>query len=379
LTAAAQRAIGQYEQAVALDPSFALAWAHLSRARSLLYYNSVGGTPGLQEAAREAAEKAVQLAPGLPDARLARGTYFVFVASDPRRALEACRQNAGAPPNSDLLECAAHAEITLGRWDDAHAHLQQARALAPRSSAVVQRMGAVLLWTRRYREAAEAERRGASPDAAKHAAAELKAMALLGKATSRGAARRRPTGVRSCNRPSWSHSVRLLGPDAAARRRGDEVSLSLSRGEAFGGDAPSRALTFARTHAVAGNLGEARRWAGEARRGFAGQIAQDPGNSQLAIAYALALAYLGRRDGAIREGQRALALTPPERDAYSSPYIQHQLVRVHLIFGDREKALDLLEPLLKVPYYLSSAWLRIDPNFAPLKGHPRFERLLTMK
>ena len=379
LTAAAQRAIGQYEQAVALDPSFALAWAHLSRARSLLYYNSVGGTPGLQEAAREAAEKAVQLAPGLPDARLARGTYFTFVGSDPRRALEACGQNAGAPPNSDLLECAAHAEITLGRWDDAHAHLRQARALAPRSSAVVQRMGAVLLWTRRYREAAEASDQALRLMPPNVAAAELKAMALLGQGDLAGA-RRVVADRRPFVQPAELVSNFALYWDLMWLLDDEETKFLLSLPvEAFGGDAPSRALTFAQTHAVAGNLGEARRWAEEARRGFAGQIAQDLRNSQLAIAYALALAYLGRRDEAIREGQRALALTPPERDAYGSPYIQHQLVRVHLIFGDRERALDLLEPLLKVPYYLSPAWLRIDPNFAPLKGHPRFEKLLTMK
>ena len=44
--------------------------------------------------------------------------------------------------------------------------------------------------------------------------------------------------------------------------------------------------------------------------------------------------------------------------------------------GD-EKALDQLEPLLKVPYYLSPGWLQIDPTFAPLKGNPRFERLIA--
>ncbi len=89
--------------------------------------------------------------------------------------------------------------------------------------------------------------------------------------------------------------------------------------------------------------------------------------------HGLALAYLGRRDEAIREGERGIALLPISRDGYSGPYIQHQLVRICMILGEKEKALDLLEPLLKVPYFLSPAWLAIDPNFAPLKGHPRFE------
>jgi hypothetical protein len=50
-----------------------------------------------------------------------------------------------------------------------------------------------------------------------------------------------------------------------------------------------------------------------------------------------------------------------------------------MIAGQRGKALDQLEPLLRMPYYLSPAWLRIDPAFGPLRGDARFERLVSSK
>ena len=69
-----RKALGFYEQAVALDPGFAQAWAQVSWASSILYVNSTP-TPELAERARQAAEKAVALAPNRPEGYLALGDY----------------------------------------------------------------------------------------------------------------------------------------------------------------------------------------------------------------------------------------------------------------------------------------------------------------
>jgi hypothetical protein len=67
---------------------------------------------------------------------------------------------------------------------------------------------------------------------------------------------------------------------------------------------------------------------------------------------------------------------PFSSDALSGTYFQHQLVRAYILVGEPEKALDVLEPLLKIPYYLSPGWLKIDPTFDPLRSNPRFRKLV---
>jgi hypothetical protein len=99
--------------------------------------------------------------------------------------------------------------------------------------------------------------------------------------------------------------------------------------------------------------------------------------AELADRYAgVALAYAGRKDEAIRTGQAGLAIRPISKDGQVGPYFQHQLARIYILTGEPERALEQLEPLLKIPYFLSPGWLRIDPTFDPLRKHPRFQRLV---
>jgi tetratricopeptide (TPR) repeat protein len=106
------------------------------------------------------------------------------------------------------------------------------------------------------------------------------------------------------------------------------------------------------------------------------QLRAAPDDGQRHLIGALALAYLGRKNEAIALGLKGLAVSPISNDHTNGPYYQHLMARVYLMVGEPEKAIDMLEPLLKMPYFLSPGWLRIDPTFAELKGNPRFDRLL---
>ncbi len=369
-------AITHYERAVSLDAGFALAWARLSIVRSLCYYNSVPD-PGLGEAARAAAEQSIRLSPNLNDGKMAFGYYYQLVKRDFPRALEPVNQAlAEDRGNADLLMVAASIQMNLGRWDEAVANLDRARLVDPRSVRPAYRRAVCLLWMRRAAEATDAADRALELDPSYIPAIQIKAMAILSKgdlARARSWLTKQMTQVKSTDllkQFGMYWDLMWLFDDAQC-----ETFLGLNE-DAFGGNPAARALTFAQTHASAGKTELVRRHAAEAEREFSKQLKDTPDDEQLHVLRGLALAYLGRRDEAIREGERSVELLPLSRDGYSAPYIQHQFVRIYMILGEKDKAVDLLEPLLKVPYYLTPAWLAIDPNFAPLKGHPRFEALL---
>ena len=145
---------------------------------------------------------------------------------------------------------------------------------------------------------------------------------------------------------------------------------------AFDNNRGAWSLCLVQAFALKGDAAGVRSHAEEARKAFEQQLLSAPENAQLHAELGLALAYLGQKDEAIREGERAVALLPVTKDAYLGPYLEHQLARIEILVGEPEKALDHLERLVKIPYLLSPGWLKIDPNFDPLRKNPRFQRLL---
>jgi len=145
-----------YAEAVQLDPNFALAWARLSIVRSFLYYHSVDPKLNSAAAVKEAADRAIALAPELGEAWLAQGTYRSRVLNDPAAALQAYREAEKRLPNSALVsEYMAYAERRLGRWREAEAHLARAIELDPRNARLWTNAGNDIFWP--LGRAAEAE------------------------------------------------------------------------------------------------------------------------------------------------------------------------------------------------------------------------------
>jgi len=373
-----RRAIGYYERAVGLDSTFVQAWTQLSRARSSLYSNGVPD-PALGDQARIAAERASRLRPEDPSVYLALGDYYggVNPIDNERAVAEYERGLRLAPDNVDLLGAAVSSETSLGRWDGVAARLARASLLDPRSANTARRLATVQIFLRHYASADSAADRAVALAPTNPVMVSLKVLAALAqgeldtaRAVIRGGERRIDPATLLPFLAMYQDLYWALDDD----QQRQVLSLPPS---AFDGDRGTWGIVRSGLYRLRGDRTRAAIFADSARLAYEEQSRAAPEDGQRHALLGLALAYLGRKADAVREGRRGVALMPISRDGYLGPYIQLQLVRIHLLTGEPPQALDRLEPLLRVPFYLSPGWLRIDPTFDPLRDQPRFRALVA--
>ena len=368
-----------YQQAIALDSSFALAWVELAHVE-IAMYNNGSAVAEFAANAKRSLDHAVALAPHRLETSLAQCQYDLLLLRDNGRALAACNEaRPSAPNNADLLAAIAGVERAVGQWDSALVHYTQAAKYDPRSSLPVRRLAETYLFLRRYPEASAGIDRTLAIDPGSLDGIQDRAVIALAQgdlAGARAALRAAPSTVDPSSLEVFMASywdTYWVLDDAQLRHL-----LTLSA-DAFGGDTASRLFVFAEVYHFRGNRAAERAYADSARIAFERVLRTVPEDPQYHIARGISLAYLGRGQEGVDELQRAVDLQSPLADHYSGPYNQHQYVRAAMLAGQYDKALDALEPLLKAPYLLTPAFLKIDPNFAPLRGNSRFERLVNAR
>ena len=372
-----RRAIGYYERAVALDSTFAPAWAQLSapaRARTPT------ACPTPRSASRRGSRRSAPACSG-PTTRWSTWPSATTTASvNPIDNDARWRSTSGASGSRPTTwTCSVRSRSPSRRWAGGTA---RRRGSPARRCWIRARSPIAARWPRRYctfggtppptpRRTGRSRSRRPISDAW-----SLKVMVALGRGDLDGARAviRAAAADRSCN------AVRLLASyqdlywvldDEQQRlvlacRRARSTTTA-----AIWGIVRAQLVSPPRRPAPGRRL----RRLGAARVRGAG-----PGRAGRRAAPRASSGWPWRISGGRRrrcgKASEAWSCMPISRDAYIGPYIQLQLARIYMLVGEPEKALDQLEPLLKVPYYLSPGWLRIDPTFDPLRSNPRFRRLV---
>jgi TolB-like protein/Flp pilus assembly protein TadD len=369
-----ERASRFYEQAVALDSSFAQAWAQLARQRARQYslaQFSDGASVG------HAADRAVALAPRRPEGHFALGDYYFYVARDFVRSTNAYQEALKlAPADAELLTSLALPEGSLGRWELALDHLKRARELDPLSVGTANQYAYHLVRLQRFPEALVAadQALAMAPDNLSNIGLRVGVSLMQGDlAGARAVLRAVPNTVQ----PTELVVELAIYDNYWVLEDAQQRLLLRLPPSAFGGERAVWAIVRAQMYHHRGESDRARIYADTARLEFEAQLRDAPEDAQRQVILGLALAYLGRKAKAIAAGKRAAAMLPMERDAWIGAYVQLQLARIYILVDEPDKAIELLEPLMQ--HDLSPGMLRINPNFDPLREHPRFQRLVAGK
>jgi TolB-like protein/Tfp pilus assembly protein PilF len=386
---AQRKAVEAYEKAVQIDPTFALAWAQLSRADAALYFIRADQTPARRDAAKRALENAQELDPDLPETRLALGYYQYWVLRDYGLAKTTFVQLREAlPGSSDVLYALGLVTRRQGKWDESIAHLEHALALDPRNGEVLSNTAWTYAMVRQFPAALKLYDRALeitpqNPDLIAVKASVYQAMGDLEKASQLLSA----INVQSPIQPFITKMTQLR----LERNHDEAIRLLQIRQAQFPFASPidkaTNQVILAFAQQLAGDSAGAKVTAEQARSTLQSLSQDQPDNSFFAQQLALAYAALGKKQEAVTEAERAIMLLPSARDPLSGSTREEVLALIQMIFGETSGPISTLNRLLQTPYIswlygpisMTPAVLRLDPIWDPLRVDPDFQKLCEEK
>ena len=384
------KAIGYYELAVQLDPNFALAWARLSAAHALLYFNRGDRTVARRDAAKEALEHAQKLQPNSPETLLFLGYYQYWVLHDYDLAKATFeRVSKIFPGNSEVLYALGAIMRREGHWDESVAYWERGLALDPLNTALLTEVAFTYAALRQFPTAAKLFDRAldilpnelyltASKATIYQAEGNLQEAAKLlvqvtAQTNSDLAVRIKLAQLRL--ERNQTEAIRFVQPRQAQLQFGSPMDKGIKQGG------------LALIQRVAGDSASAKAAAGQARSALEPISKEQPDNAFVAAALAVAYAILDEKDSALKEAERAITLVPSSKDRLAGPGFEENLALVEMIVGENSRAISILTRLLQTPYGgwlysptpITPALLKLDPIWDPLRADPAFQKLCQEK
>ena len=378
------QAVDLLTQAVARDPSFFDAYCQLAFAHDALYFFGDDHTSARLALAEAALQAASRLRPDAGETHLARGQNLYWAYGDYDGALaelEVARQTLRNDPR--IFDLTGLIQRRQGRWEESTRNLERSVELNPRDIGTMGLgVASNYLLLRRYAEA--------KPWLARALAFEpndaftkvwLAYVDFAWKADTRPL-HQTIDSIRATN-PAAVPSIAefwlvcALGERDAAAAKDALIAL---------GEEP---MTFAVENVpfnrpfAEGVIARMTEDHEKARSAFTAARAEQEKIVQAQPNYGPALcvlglidAGLGRKEEALREGRRAVELLPVEKDSMNGTNMVRYLAIIAAWVGDKDLACEQLASIIRRPSNLSYGHLKLLPFWDPLRGDPRFEKLV---
>lgn len=375
--ASMREGLAHYQRAVALDTAFGVAWARVSQVNSEFF--STNPTDDLAKAAEQTLARAQHFAPDDPLTRRAASRYLRLVKKDYAGAVAQIDSGLAKQPNNvDLLSSGSGLDAVLGRWDAAVDKARRSYELDRKNINAASAYARILHGTRRYQQA----------DSVYVAMIEMSPKnisAYWGRATNfvslgdlASAQRVTRQGLAVSDTTEYAayfalyqEMMWLLDPPILKR-------ITQMTPVPFLNNRQQWALKIGRTYLLLGDTARGRAYGDSSRVEAEAQLARLPEDAQTHELRGRALALMGRNADAIEAAERSLKMRENTLDNTNGPYVRYQVARILVQAGAYDRALDILEPLPTAMYSdLTPAWLKLEPTFRPLRGNPRFEKLIA--
>ena len=375
-------AVQLLESAVTHDSEFLRAYYYLARAHDLLYFLGLDHTATRLEMAKKAAETALRLRPDSGEAHLAlaQHLYSGYRDYDGARKQIVLAQNA-LPSEPLVFQLAGLIDRRQGRWDQAISDWKRAAELDPRNISILHQLSITYESLRQFKEAKETLERilVIAPDdinaQVARAFIDLEWHATLAplQQTIQSIVTKNPNAAEEIS-ATWLFL-------ALNERDGGAAEQALGRlpkdGCNFAGIPFPRAWCEGLTARLRGDKAAAHDAFLRARNEVEQIVHAQPDYAEALCALGMIDAALGRKAEAIQEGRRAVELCPLTTDASQGALLIEYLAVIYAWTGEKQSAVQQLETAVRIPAAATYGDLRLHPYWDPLRGDPRFEKIVS--
>src|SRR5215510_9135326 len=380
--AALLQALKSLDEAIKRDPNFVSAYCYITRANDLLYFFDLDPTPDRVSMAEAAVNTALKLRPDSAEPHFARADYLFRCLRDYDRAQEELAiARPGLPNSTPFFILSGYINRRRDHFPEAERDFSTAFALDPRNPNAYNLLADTFVLQRRFPEAVHVYDNVL-------AAGEIVPIVYFRRAWCHlfGTGDSKPLRDVLTKYPD----MEFAGGQTPARAWMAMLDGDYAKAEQFLSASPRedfqdidfsfyfpKSWYQAMVARAKGDPAHAAAAFRECREILAKRLIVKPEHARTIAVLAQVDAGLGQKDLAIREVQHAIDLMPISKDIYDGALVLEGLAQVYTWSGDRDHAIEVLQKLLSMPGYTNYGRLKLHPLWSPLRGDPRFEKIVN--